>query len=111
IGQAAARHLQRSAEERDVLGGVSARLDDFAAAAPDLVADRGSAAGNDHRAADEGGDAVAQPAAHVGAAERPAGADHDFAAAGDVRVDRYSAARHHFDAAAFDLGVACESSA
>ena len=54
VSQAATRHLQRSAEQRNVLGSVPARRDDFAAAARDLVADRGSAAryGNNAAAAD-----------------------------------------------------------
>jgi hypothetical protein len=45
----AARHLQRTADEPDALG-VSASPDELTTDAGDDVADRGSAAGNDHGA-------------------------------------------------------------
>src|SRR5215471_2394790 len=104
VSQAATRHLQRSAEQRNVLGSVPARRDDFAAAARDLVADRGSAARHDHGAAGEvRGDGV-RIAAQAGAAQRPARADHDFAAGGNKGAGHRAAARNHFNAAAVDLG-------
>src|SRR5215472_11444761 len=104
VSQAATRHLQRSAEQRNVLGSVPARRDDFAAAARDLVADRGSAARHDHGAAgDVRGEGV-RIGAQVGAAQRPARADHDFAAAGNNCAVHHPTARNHFNAAAVDLG-------
>src|SRR5215813_980395 len=104
VSQAATRHFQRSAEQRNVLGSVPARRDDFAAAARDLVADRGSAARHDHGAAgDVRGEGV-RIGAQVGAAQRPARADHDFATAGNNCAVHHPAARNHFNAAAVDLG-------
>src|SRR5215471_13626367 len=111
VSQAATRHLQRSAEQRNVLGSVPARRDNFAAAARDLVADRGSAARHDHGAAgDVRGEGV-RIGAQVGAAQRRARADHDFAAAGNNCAVHHPAARNHFNAAAVDQGGARHATA